>query len=292
MPTLLRQRTEMRPLQAPLGIEVLGADLSQPLDADTFATLKNAFEAHGIMIVRDQRLSPAELVAFSRRFGDLEIHVQRRYLLPAHPELLIVSNVFENGAPIGLADAGRYWHSDLSYKAAPSMASFLHAREIPQGDGDTFFASLAVAWDALPQSLRQAALGRTAVHDYAQRNARMHAQGGVRAALDAAQLAAVPPVAHPVVRRHPGTGRNALFVNEGFTTHVEGLPESESRDLLDALFAHSVRPEFVYRHRWQPDDLVMWDNRSTIHRAAGCAPENRRTLYRATIVGDVPLPGR
>jgi taurine dioxygenase len=289
MPTSLRTRTEFRPLEAPLGIEVVGADLSRPLGADEFRELKDAFEAHGVMIVRDQHLRPEELVAFSRRFGDLEIHVQRKFLLAGQPELLVVSNVVENGVPIGLGDAGHYWHSDLSYKAEPSMASFLHAREIPAGDGDTYFANLTQAYATLPRDLRDAVAGRTAIHDYAQRNAKMHAQGAVRPALDPAQVAAVPPVEHPVVRRHPGTGRNALFVNEGFTTRILGVEETESDALLQALFAHSVRPEFVYRHQWQPHDLVMWDNRSTIHRAAGCAPEKRRTLYRATIKGDRPI---
>lgn len=280
---------EVRPLDGPFGAEVTGLDLAAPLDARTFAALKSAFERAGVLVVRDQvALDPADFVEFGRRFGELEIHVQKKFLLDGHPELLVVSNVVENGRPIGLADAGHYWHSDLSYKAAPSLGSFLHAQEVPVGDGDTLFVDMRKVHDALPAALRAPLRGRRTVHDYAQRNARQQAANGVRPALDAAQLALVPPVEHPAFTAHPADGAAVLFVNEGFTTRVVGLPDDESRAVLDAVFAFSVEPSFVLRHRWRPHDLVMWDNRSVIHRAAGCPPDRRRTMYRVTVKGTPP----
>jgi taurine dioxygenase len=215
--------------------------------------------------------------------------VLKQFLLANHPEILIVSNIVENGQPVGLGDAGKYWHSDLSYKELPSLGSMLHAQELPSEGGDTLFANLHLAWDTLPQTLRDAVEGRSAVHSYTARYSEGKNAANWRPTLTAEQLAQVAEVTHPVVRTHPETGRKALFVSEGFTTRIVGLPDDESRALLDQLYAHSVRPEHVYRHQWQPHDLVFWDNRSLIHLAAGCPPELRRKLLRTTIQGDAPF---
>jgi taurine dioxygenase len=165
----------------------------------------------------------------------------------------------------------------------------LHAQELPSEGGDTLFANLHLAWDTLPQTLRDAVEGRSAVHSYTARYSEGKNAANWRPTLTAEQLAQVAEVTHPVVRTHPETGRKALFVSEGFTTRIVGLPDDESRALLDQLYAHSVRPEHVYRHQWQPHDLVFWDNRSLIHLAAGCPPELRRKLLRTTIQGDAPF---
>lgn len=281
-----------RRFEAPLGAEMAGLDLSRPIGEETFARVRRAFlDSDGVLVIRGQRISPADQIAFSRRFGPLMIHVLRQYLLPGHPEILIVSNVVENGRPVGLGDAGRYWHSDLSYAAEPSLASLLYALELPEGEGDTSFANMYAAYEALPAQLKQRLAGLRAVHSYRNSYDRLTQRGSAfRPPLSETQQAEVSEVEHPVVRTHPETGRKALFVNEGFTTRVLGLPETESETLLKQLFAHATQARFIYRHRWRTGDLVMWDNRCAIHLAHGCPPELRRHLHRTTIQGDVPVP--
>jgi taurine dioxygenase len=285
---------EIRDLDAPLGAEILGLDLSEPPREPELGHIREALAGRGVLVFRDQsRLAPEEHVAFSRAFGPLQIHIQHHFHHPEHPEILVVSNVVENGKPIGLADAGRYWHSDLSYMAEPSLGSLLHAQELPGEGGDTLFASMVAAYDALDADLRERIDGLEAVHSYEARNkAQQAVTGATRAGLTEAQRSSVPPVVHPVVRIHPENGRKALFVNEGFTTHVVGLPEAESRALLDELFAASTAERFIYRHVWQPHDLVFWDNRQTIHLATPFPQSFRRKLYRTTVKGDVPLGPR
>ncbi len=279
---------EIRPLDAPLGAEVIGLDLSQPLSDADFSRIHRAHLDHHVLVFRDQRITPAQQIAFSRRFGPLQIHVLHQFQLPGHPEVLVVSNVVENGKPIGLGDAGHFWHSDLSYKEKPSLGSLLHARELPAEGGDTLFANMHLAWDTLPAALQSAVDGLQAEHTYLARYAELQQRSPWRPNLTPEQIAQVRPVLQPVVRTHPETGRKALFVSEHFTTRIVGLPEQESRDLLDQLFAHCVKPAHIYRHQWQPHDLVFWDNRSLLHLAAGCPPELRRVMYRTTIEGDVP----
>jgi taurine dioxygenase len=283
----------VRPLSPVLGAEVTGIDLADGVDEASFDRLRRAFEASSVLVIRDQkRLTPTQHIAFSRRFGPLEQHVQKRFHLKGHPEILVVSNVFEKGEPIGLVDAGHYWHSDLSYMAEPSLGSLLHAQELPEREGDTLFVSMHAAYEALDAATRQRLAGLEAEHSYLARNQKQVENNPYRPPLDAKAASSVPPVTHPVVRVHPATGRPALFVNEGFTTRIIGLPEAESQALLDRLFAHMVDRRFTYRHRWQAHDLVFWDNRATIHLATGCPPELRRTLYRTTVRGDRPVgPG-
>lgn len=280
---------EIRPLSPIIGSEVRGLDLSGPLESQQFDRIQRAFDETSLLVIRDQRITPRQHVDFSRRFGTLEVHVQARFHHPDHPEILQVSNVRVNGESIGLADAGRYWHSDLSYKAEPSMASLLHAQRLPERGGDTLFANMHAAYDALPEDVKARIAGLSATHDYAARNAAQRAKSTDRPALSAAQLAAVPPVVHPVVRIHPATRRPALFVNRGFTTEILDLPKDESDALLEFLFHHSEQERFTYRQIWQDHDLVMWDNRATMHLATGCPDELERHLFRTTIRGDKPI---
>jgi len=280
----------VRPLSPVLGAEVIGLDLSRPLPEADFLRVRRAFEEHSVLVFRDQeRLTPEDHVSFSRRFGPLEIHVHERYLLRGHPEILIVSNVFENGKPIGLGDAGRYWHSDLSYMAEPSLGSMLHAKELPAEGGDTLFIGMHAAYEALDERMQARLRPLECEHSYAARNNKQGEANPYRPQLDASQAARVPPVRHPVVRVHPATRRPALFVSEGFTTRIFDLAEEESRELLAFLFRHMTEERFIYRHRWQPHDLVFWDNRATTHLATGCPPHLRRTLYRTTVRGDRPM---
>lgn len=283
-----RQTFDILPFDAPLGAEVVGLDLAQPLDDADFARLHRAHLAHHVLVFREQHITPAQQVAFSRLWGPLQIHVLRQFQLPAQPEVLIVSNIRENGQPIGLGDAGHFWHSDLSYKEKPSLGSMLHAQELPATGGDTLFANQHTAWERLPGHLQRAVRHLKAEHSYLARYADLQKKNPWRPNLTQAQIDEVKPVVQPVVRTHPETGRLALFVSEHFTTRIVGLPEDESRALLDELFDHGTRAEHVYRHRWQPHDMVFWDNRSVMHLAAGCPDDQRRKLYRTTIEGDAP----
>ncbi|MGI4856069.1 MAG: TauD/TfdA dioxygenase family protein [Janthinobacterium lividum] len=285
----LTSALEIRPLGGALGAEVVGLRLDQPLDADDFARLHRAHLDHHLLIFRDLDITPEQQIAFSRRFGPLQIHVLHQFHLANHPEILIVSNIVENGAPVGLGDAGHFWHSDLSYKETPSLGSMLYAQELPAEGGDTLFANEHLAWDTLPAALRKATEGRRAEHTYLARYAELQARSPWRPNLSAEQRAQVLPVEHPIVRVHPETGRRALFVSEHFTTRIVGLPEDESRAILDALFAHNRQEAFQYRHVWRAGDMVFWDNRSLQHLATGCPESQRRRLHRTTIEGDAPF---
>ncbi len=283
------QILEIRAFDAPLGAEVLGLDLSQPLTADDFKRIHRAHLDHHVLVFRDQRITAQQQIDFSRRFGPLQIHVLKSFQLVNHPEVLIVSNIKENGEPIGLGDAGHFWHSDLSYKDKPSLGSLLHAQELPAEGGDTLFANQHLAWDTLPQALKTAVGSLQAEHTYLAKYEELRARSPWRPKLTQDQVDEVKPVVHPVVRTHPETGRKALFVSEHFTTRIVGVPEDESRALLAELFVHASREGLIYRHVWQPHDLVFWDNRSVTHLAGGTPDHLRRKLYRTTIEGDVPF---
>jgi taurine dioxygenase len=283
------QDIEINPFDGAVGAEVIGLDLSQPLAADDFRRIHRAHLDHHVIVFRDQHITPEQQIAFSRRFGPLQIHVLHQFHLQGHPEILVVSNVVENGKPIGLGDAGHFWHSDLSYKETPSLGSLLHAQELPAEGGDTLFANMHLAWDTLPEHLRGAIEGRTAEHTYLAKYAELQRRSPWRPNLSAEQIAEVKPVVHPMVRTHPETGRKALFVSEHFTTRITGLPDAESHALLQELFNHSVRDEHLYRHQWRDHDMVFWDNRSLMHLAAGTPDHLRRKMYRTTVEGDTPF---
>jgi taurine dioxygenase len=283
------QHFEVRPFNAPVGAEIIGLDISKPIGPEDFKRIHQAHLDHHVLVFRDQQITPQEHIDFSRRFGPLEIHVLHQFHLKNHPEILIVSNIKEKGEPIGLGDAGVYWHSDISYKPQPSLGSLLHAQELPSEGGDTLFADQHLAWDALSPQLQQRILSLKAEHSYLAKYEELRAKNPWRPKLSQAQIDQVAPAVQPVVRTHPETGRKALFVSEHFTTRIVGLPQDESDALLAELFAHSVKPEFVYRHQWAPHDLVFWDNRSLMHLAAGTPDHLRRRLNRTTIVGDTPF---
>jgi taurine dioxygenase len=288
-----------------LGAEISGVDLSRPLDDDTFAQVSKAFFDNEVVVFRGQKLSPEQQIAFTRRFGVLEQHVRKESRLPGYPEILVVSNlVKEDGTPIGAQDAGRFWHSDLSYKREPSLLSALYALEVPVKDGtvlgDTEFASTTAAYDALPEDLKQRLQKLKNVHSYVyyrNKNRKAQREEKVRTAsevteyeLSEDQLKAVPDTEAPIVRTHPVTGRKGLFVNEAHTSHIAGLPAGESAALLQKICAHVVKPEFRYRHRWQSGDLLMWDNVAAQHKATfDYALPLRRLMYRTTVRGTAPF---
>ena len=287
-PGISSQTFQIAPIGGPLGAEITGLDLSLPLSGLDLARIRMALVKHGLLVFREQRITPAQHIAFSRRFGPLQVHVLNRFHLAGHPEILIVSNVIEDGKPIGLVDAGADWHSDLSYMPRPSLGSLLHAQELPAEQGDTLFANMFDAYDTLPADVKLLLEGRRAVHSYVYRYQRLQKLSPWRADLTQKQIDEVPEVEHPVIRVHPESGRKALFVSEGFTSRIVGLPADESAALLRFLHQHTIRAENVYRHQWRAHDMVFWDNRSTVHYAAITPQHLRRTLYRTTVEGDVP----
>ena len=270
-----------------LGAEVSGLDLSSPLSDSEFQELNQAWLDHnGVLVIRDQVLTPEAHIAFSKRLGELEEHVVGQFLLDGYPQIYRVSTkVDENGKPMGNPESGRYWHSDLSYVERPAKASLLYALEMPPSGGDTMLASMYAAYDSLSPAMKQMLDRLTAVHDFGHVNKNFSTSGP-----NQAQTAQTPPVEHPVVRTHPETGRKALFVNPGFTTHIVDLTRSESDAVLEFLFAHATKPEFIYRHRWHLNDLLLWDNRCTVHHAIhDFYGTGHRHLHRTTVLGEAVM---
>ncbi len=281
---------EIRPLSDVLGAEVIGADLARFDDNEQFERIHQALLEHCVLAIRSQHITPAQHIAFSRRFGELEVHVLNQFLLPDHPEILLISNKRVNGQAIGLQDAGNEWHTDLSYQAYPAFGSLLYALEIPPQGGDTLFASLYAAYDALTDAMKTRLQGLRAIHGYAQYHQRSQQKGSGHGRRDMteAQRAQVPEVSHPLVRTHPETGRKALYLSPGLTIGIEGLYE-DGHALLKSLNEHTTQPAFTYRHRWQLHDVLFWDNRCTIHLATGYEPRCTRHMHRTTIKGDRPV---
>ncbi len=269
--------------------EVLGADLAR--DAD-FPPVHGALIEFGVIVVRDQRLSPETQIAFSRRFGPLmgrRPSASDNVLLTGFPEITLLSNRRENGVYIGNADAGRYWHSDMSFEEEPNLGTVVYALEVPPVGGDTVFADLEAAYETLSEATKQRIAGKRAAHTFAKHYHEIMAKGSTRPPLSAAQLAGLKETWHPIVRTHPESGRKVLFVNPGHTVRVEGMTEPDSQTLLESLFAHSLRSERLYRHEWRVGDVVIWDNRRVMHRAETYDMDRyTRHLHRTSIHGDRP----
>ena len=294
MDTVETGRITIRKLGGPLGAEIAGVDLSKPMDDATFKRLEDAFHQNCVVAFRNQKLTAEQHIGFSRRFGDLSVHVLRQYNDPKNPEILVLSNIVENGKPIGIQDGGQYWHTDLSYTAEPSRCSLLYAVEIPFENGvalgDTLFVNTCAAYEALSDEMKARLAGLKATHNYTARYERMKEGGGTRVQLEEDQKKAVPDVVHPVVRTHPFTGRKSLYINEGFTVGIVGMPKDESDALLAELYKHVTDERFMYRHKWQVGDLLMWDNCSTQHNATpNDGPLQRRHMRRTTVKGSVPF---
>jgi taurine dioxygenase len=289
-------RLEIRPFDGPIGAEVTGVDLAGPMDEATFRRIEEAWNRHSVLVFRGQKINEEQHIAFSRRFGELEEHVLYQYLHPDYPEIFVVSNVKdETGRHVGAYDAGRYWHTDLSYMAVPSRGSLLYAIEIPHADdgsvlGDTLWTSTAAAYEGLSEAMKARIEPLQAEFSLENRHLKLVADGDAAAALDDRHKRSAPPVVHKVVRTHPVTGRRSIYVNEGQTARILGVPEEESRELLRALWAECTRPEYIYRHKWRVGDLVMWDNIPTQHLAiCDYALPQRRYLQRTTLRGSAPI---
>lgn len=273
-----------------IGAEIGGVELSEGGYDNIYPDIHRAFLDHAVVVLRRQQLAPEKLAAFSKKFGELEEHVLQPFNLPDNPEVLVISNVKEDGKPIGAINAGQYWHSDLSYMAHPTQASLLHALDVPSYGGDTMFTSMTQAYNELSDAMKAFLDGLTAVHDYQNAYDTFFCDIPDRPPLSDEVRAKVPPVEHPLIRTHPETGAKAIYVNPGFTRRITQLAANESRRILDFLFAHCQQPHLIYRHRWAPGDLVIWDNRCTCHFAvADYDMAERRHLIRTSVKGDAPV---
>ena len=281
---------DVRPSGEGAGAEVAGVDLSAPLPDGEFAEVDRALAHHGVLVFRNQRLSPERQLAFCERFGPVEVNAFDQYALPGHPGVLVVSNIVEDGRNIGYADAGSHWHTDMSYTATPPRCTALHAIEVPSAGGrnlgDTLFANARAAFEALDEAERGQIEGLRAVHRFSAK------ERGVKrpVKLTPEQIARHPDAVHPVARTHPVSGAKALYVREGECVGIEGMPDEEAVPLIKRLSDQIIRPEFRYRHRWRVGDLVIWDNCTVQHIALRDYEwPQRRLMHRVTAGGSVPF---
>ena len=267
-----------------MGADIDGLDLSQPLSDATFNEVRDALHRHHVLAIRGQKLQPKSFVEFSKRFGPPEPHVLDQFHHSEHSEILVLSNVVRDGKPVGLADGGTYWHSDYSYLDIPARATVLYSVEVPKVGGDTLFADQEQAYDDLPDAMKRRIEGLVTLNVY-----------GNRDDLDqASRTSAFAPtqeqkekrgaflIRHPLVRRHPYTGRKALYAVSGTSFAIEGMPENEGMFLLRELTAHSTQPKYQYRMQYGVGDVVVWDNASVLHSATLTDPAHARTLFRVT----------
>jgi taurine dioxygenase len=278
----------IRNLGAPLGAEVGGIDLSKPVAREDVETIEGVWRDRLVVVFREQKLTDRQLIAFSKYFGELDPPGPNPYGEPfnkEHPELNVISNVVEDGKPIGnLGDGEAVWHADMTYVEVPPKAAMLHSLEVPppEAGGNTYFANMFAAYDTLPADLKKAADGRIAVHDASTNSAGMLRKGYKKVT----DVRDVVGARHPLVRTEPMSGRKALFLGRRPNAYVSGLPVPESEALLDALWAHATEPRFAMCHEWKVGDLMMWNNLSVLHRRDPFDPKTRRIMHRSQIKGD------
>ncbi|MFM1814111.1 MAG: hypothetical protein RLZ98_806 [Pseudomonadota bacterium] len=283
---------DLKKLTPAIGAEIRGVDLSSDVSDALVAAIEQALLDNLVLVIRDQKLSPPDQIAFTSRYGELVRRIKGDFLHPVYPDVLVLSNRMEKGKPVGATTeyAGFTWHADLTYAERPSMGSMLHALEVPEEGGDTAWCNMYLAYETLPEATRSKIDNLNAIHERDRRkNPRAGLTDNFNLDVNAYYDLNIPPRLHPMVRTHPKTGRKALFVSPRFTIGIHNMPDSEAQPLLDELFEHQRKPEFMYRHKWRLGDLVFWDNRCTIHLACGGIKEpGIRHLHRTSIAGDVP----
>ena len=264
-----------------LGAEITGLDLKEPMSPETFNAFEAALIEYKVLMLRDQHLTTEQHVAFSRRFGELEVHPMRPQ--GEFPEILVLDNHKDN--PVLSTDV---WHSDTTFRKNPTKYTILRCQIMPKLGGDTLWADMEAAYDGLSGPFKRAVEGLRAVHDF--QNFRVLFKNTEEGRVRLRKMEELfPNPSHPVVRTHPVTGRKSIYVNPQFTLRIEGLEADESRAILDVLFAQARVPEHQFRLRWSPGMIVFWDNRSTQHYAANDYYPERRRMERTAIVGDVPF---
>jgi taurine dioxygenase len=283
------------PNDGPLGATIEGVDLAR-LSPPEFDRAYQALAEHGVLRFPRQKLTARELRDFAARWGELEVNVANMFQEPGLPEVMILSNIVENGKPIGLADAGQSWHTDMSYSRTIAFCNILYGIRIPMRNGEplgnTEFCDQRAAYDALPAELKRRLEGMTVLHDFNKFWEMMRREkGSKRPPLTEAQRRAKPPVSHPIFLTHPVTGRKSLYANPGYAMRINELPEKESDEVLETLFAHQTREEFRFAARWQVGDVLMWDNMRTIHNAvADYGPDEPRLIQRCQVMASRFFP--
>ncbi|HVY14433.1 MAG TPA: TauD/TfdA family dioxygenase [Rhodopila sp.] len=280
-----------------LGARIEGVDLSTPLSDADFRTALRALGQYGVLCFPRQTCGVPAFADFARRFGELEINVANLYFERDFPEIMILSNMMgSDGKPLGLNDAGQGWHTDMSYSKDIALANVLHAQKVPMRNGkslgETQFRNMHAAYDELPEEMKAKLEGRSATHDFEKFWEVMRTRpGSRRAKLTPEQKAKKPPVSQPLVRVHPLTGRKVLYANPGYTMSIDGMDELESGLILDYLFRHQERADFLYAHHWAEGDVLMWDNIGTVHNAvADYMPYEHRYMRRAQVMATLDYP--
>jgi taurine dioxygenase len=285
----------VEPLGQVVGAKLHGLDLSQPLSDAGFDAVLKALADHGYLCFPGQTIEPAHLKAFSARFGTLEVNVAGMFQEPGMPEVMTLSNMVENGKPVGIADAGQGWHTDMSYSRMIAFVNVLYGIKVPIRDGrplgGTSFCDMYAAYDDLPEEMKQRLEGLTATHDFNKFWEMMRREkGSKRPPLTPEQRAKKPPVVHPMMLIHPISGRKVLYANPGYAIRINGLDETESDGLLAFLFEHQTQPKYQATHRWTPGDVLVWDNICTIHNAiADYRPDEHRLIKRCQVMADKVL---
>jgi taurine dioxygenase len=263
---------QIEPTGKILGASITGLDLAQVLPDPEFRQILKALGDYGVLCFPKQRLETDAFARFGAMFGELEINVANLFHEPGYPQVMVLSNITRDGKPVGLGDAGQGWHTDMSYSKDIALANVLYAIKVPKRDGrplgDTQFRNMHAAYADLPDDIKMRLEGRTATHDFAKFWDMMRARpGSIRGPLTPEQRAKKPPVQQPIFRIHPITGRTILYCNPGYAMRIDGLPERESNELLEFLFAHQAKEKYFYAHRWAEGDVLMWDNIGTVHNA-------------------------
>lgn len=275
----------VRNSDACMGAEISGVDLSRPLSNRIFGEVRDALHRRHVLVFRGQSLKPESFLEFTNRFGRPEPHVLDQFHHPEHTDILVLSNVKKDGKPIGLADGGTYWHSDYSYLEIPARATLLYSIQVPKVGGDTLFADQEQAYEDLPEAMRKRVDGLVTLNIYGNRDdldqaSRTSAFAPTREQKD---KRGATLIRHPLVRRHPFTGRKALYAVSGTSFAIEGMPDGEGLSLLRELAAHSTQPKYQYRVKYGVGDVVVWDNASVLHSATLTDPDDARTLFRITV---------
>jgi len=265
------------------GLEASGVDLSAELSDAAFSEIERTFFAGQVLVFRGQRLTPAQFLAFARRFGPPEPHVIDQFHHPEIADILVLSNVVEAGQPTGLADAGTYFHTDYSYLDVPARCTMLYSLIVPKAGGDTLFANQYAAYDDLPAATKARIENLVGLHHYGNRDDVDEASRTVASLLTDDQKGRMSWVRHPIVRRHPVTGRKALYAVSGSSFGIDGMADDEAIALLDELKRHATQPKYVYRLSYRVGDVVIWDNASLLHSATLTDPADARTLWRITV---------
>lgn len=280
---------EVKPSGGVLGADITGIDVAEPLSPGDLRSILRALGAHGVLRFPAQTLSTDRFAAFGASFGELETNVANMFHEPGHPEVMILSNIRKDGKPTGLGDAGQGWHTDMSYSRPIALTTILHAQKVPVQDGrplgDTQFRNLHAAYEDLPADIKTRLEGRTATHDFVKFWDMMRARpGNTRPPLTEAQRARKPAVSHPIFYTHPITGRKVLYCNIGYAMRIDGMDTAESDEMLDRLYRHQERAEYLWSHHWTEGDVLMWDDIGTMHNALSDYGDIPRYMRRVQVM--------